>query len=371
MKLNMRKIMLLLVALTVAMPLTGCGDQRILEKLGFSQTSSYDLLDNNRLEIAVSMPKADPQARTQREVLSAIAASGKEARTKLAKLTNLLLVSGQLRNALFSMTLAKSGMIKHLDTFLRDPSISPRLKLSIVNGNAKQMLQKDYKQHPITGKYIDGILDKEAMGRTIPLTSLYSFTRDLYDDGIDPVMPVLRDSGEHINIDGVGLFRDDRYITMIPAKEGLIFAFLRGSFKQGEVSVQLNGKQSTGDTIMFSSLISRRKVKIGRDSTGAPSVHIHIKLKGSVLEYTGKLSLAEPSDRKRIEQQVAKKLTERGQNLIAYMQKNRVDSLGMGIPIRNHMSYAAWKKLNWPESYPSVKATCSFTVIINNTGKAE
>ncbi|SDX15444.1 Ger(x)C family spore germination protein [Paenibacillus sp. CF384] len=361
---------LLLAALTVA-SLIGCGDQRVLEKLGFSQVSSYDLKDNNMLEVAVSMPKAEPQARTQREVLSAIAVSSKEARSKLAKQTNLLLVSGQLRNTLYSMALARNGLEQHMDTLVRDPSISPRIKISIVNGNAKQMLEKEYKQHPITGKYIDGILEKEATGRSIPQTSLYSFMRDLYDDGIDPVAPVLRDAGEHINIDGVGLFREDRYITMIRARDGLIFSFLKESFKRGEISIHLTGEENERNTITLSSLTSRKKVKVGHDASGLPTLHIQIQFSGTVLEYTGKGSLSEAGNRKRVEQQIAKQLTARGQKLIDFMQKNRVDSLGMGISVRNRMSYAAWQKLNWMETYPSIQATCGFTAVISNTGKAE
>ncbi|RAP77661.1 Ger(x)C family spore germination protein [Paenibacillus montanisoli] len=362
----------LLPALVLAVVMTGCGDQRVLEKLGFSQTSSYDIADHDLTEFAVSIPRAEPQAQTKREVLSAVAPSGKEARIKLARQTNLLLVSGQLRNTLFSVAIARNGMEKLLDTLVRDPSVSPRLKISIVNGNAKKLLEKEYKQHPVTGKYIDGLLEKEAIGRTIPLTTLYSFTRDLYDDGIDPVAPVLKDEGDHIKIDGIGLFRDDRYMTKIPPSEGLVFAFLRGSFKQGEVSVHLTEeKNSAKSAIMFSSILSRRSVKVRRDASGTPSIHYHIKMKGAVLEYTGNASLAEDSEREQIERQVAKELTRRGEAIIKHMQQNRVDSLGMGIAVRNRMSYAAWKKLNWPEVYPEVKATCSFNVLINNIGKVE
>ncbi|WP_308635044.1 Ger(x)C family spore germination protein [Paenibacillus silvisoli] len=362
----------LLLAAVLAATMTGCGDQRVLEKLGFTQTTSYDLADKDQLEITVSIPKAEPRAKTQRELLSATAPSSKEARIKLARQTNLLLVSGQLRNAIFSMAFARKGMEKHIDTLVRDPSISPRLKISIVNGNAKVLLRKDYKEHPITGRYIDGILEKESIGRSIPVTTLYSFTRDLYDDGIDPVAPILKDAGDHINVDGIALFRGDRYITKIPAGEGLVFAFLRGSFKQGEISVNLPDDTSSGSSsIMLSSLLSRRTVTVRWDASGTPSVHFYIRMKGSVLEYTGSGSMADDADRKKIEQSVAKELTRRGQMLIDLMLKNRVDSLGMGIAVRNRMDYAAWKALNWLDNFPKVKATCSFDTLINNTGKVE
>src|SRR5687768_13925788 len=100
---------LLATVLLICM-LTGCAnDQRILEDLGMIQSNAYDLAENNKLRVVTSIPVARPDAKTKsgRMVLSTITDSSKSARLSFSRKTELLVVSGQLRNALFGMSLAK------------------------------------------------------------------------------------------------------------------------------------------------------------------------------------------------------------------------------------------------------------------------
>ncbi|SEM60291.1 Ger(x)C family spore germination protein [Paenibacillus sp. OV219] len=360
----------ILGSMLIVLLLAGCGDQRILEKLGFMQANSFDLAENGQLEVAITMPKAEQKTSAQRVVLSTKARTGKEARMKLTREINLQIVSGQLRNSLFGMSLARNGLLKHLDTYQRDPSISPRVKLTIVRGSAKKMLEQSYIQHPIISRYIEGLLQKEAAGRSIPVSTVYTFIRDYYDDGIDPVMAVLRNKDNNIIIDGVALFHDDRYVAEIPADDGLVFSFLRGSFKQGDLSIHLNeGGANGGDTVMLTSIVSNRKVKVKRGAGGKPELTIKVSLKGTVIEYTGDHSITQPTEKRLLEKGMEKALNGRGDRLISLMQKNNADGLGLGISVRSHSSYREWKKMKWPEMYPSVKAKCVFSIEILNAGK--
>ncbi|REE78920.1 spore germination protein [Paenibacillus taihuensis] len=358
-----------LICMLLLLFMPGCGDQRILEKLGFVQASSYDLGENGQLEVTITMPKADQNAGQRRDVLSLMARTGKEARVKLTRESNLQLVSGQLRNSLFGMSLARKGLLKHLDTFQRDPSISPRVKLSVVRGNAKSMLERNYPNQPIISRYIEGLLQKESMGQNIPVSTLYTFIRDYYDDGIDPVMPVLRNKSDNIIIDGIALFRGDKYIAEIPADDGMVFSFLRGSFKLGELSIHLSEGEPGGDTVMITSIVSKRKVRVSRSAEGAPEITIQVRLKGTVIEYTGGLSLDRPAEKHTLEKQIDKELVKEANEMIAFMQKHKTDAIGIGIAVRNHMSYGAWKQMKWPEMYPTVKVKCNFHFEIMNAGK--
>lgn len=357
-----RSVLLLLL-------LAGCGDQRILEKQGFMQASSFDLAGNGQLEVAISLPKAAEKAGTRRDVLSAKGRTVKEARVKLTRQTNLQLVSGQLRNSLFGMSLARKGLLKHLDSFQRDPAISPRVKLSIVRGNAKALLERSYINHPVISKYIEGLLQKESAGQNIPVSTVYSFVRDYYDDGIDPVMPMIKVQDDNVVIDGVALFHDDRYVAEIPADDGLVFSFLRGSFSQGDLSIHLDVGGPGGDTVMMTSIIAKRKVKVSRGSNGKPAFTIYVDLKGTVIEYTGSHSLSRTSEKQLLEKEIERALVKRADKLIAFMQKHNADSLGLGISARSRSSYGAWQKLKWPETYPAVQARSSFSIEIMNTGK--
>lgn len=349
--------------------LTGCGNQRILERIGFLQITTYDLLPDGNLTIAILIPKADPDTAEKSEFLSTVARSSKEAKIHFSKRTNLLLVSGQLRNALFGESLAKAGLWNHIDTLIRDPSISPQVKISLVNGKGEEMIKKKYPQHPQTGKYIDLLIEKESAWQVIPKTTLYSFTRDYFDDGIDPVAPVIKDDGESVAIDGIALFRDDKYIVKIPVEEGIIFAFLKGDFKEGEIRLDLSEGSSKSNMVMMSSLVSARKIDVKRNALGKPVVNITVEIKGSVLEYTGKLKLSQAANRLQLERQISTMLSNRAMKMVELTKKNNVDSLGIGMHVRNHMSFDEWKQMDWDEEYPKVQINCNVKLKIKHFGE--
>jgi len=353
----------------LAMALTGCGDQRVLEKLGFTQTTAYDLLPNHQLKVTNSIPKTDPKAKTSREVLTTTATTSKEAKIHLSRQTDRLLVSGQMRNSLFSITLAKQGIWDYIDTLIRDPSIPARVKVIIVNGNAGRLLSKDYGQHPRTGQYIDRMLEKEAKAHAIPKTSLFKFTRDYYDDGIDPVAPLIKEGKRNILIDGVALFAKDKYITRIGTDDTMFFSLLYEDFKSGDINFNLGRSKGKPETVMFSYLVNKRKIRIHRDNAGKLHATIEIKIKGTVLEYTGGLHLSRDQDLRSLERKTSEHVNRNTERLIKLMQKHKVDSLGIGRYVRNHLSYAEWKQLDWRETFPQVDVQCLSTIKITNFGK--
>ncbi|WP_410514196.1 Ger(x)C family spore germination protein [Paenibacillus sp. BR2-3] len=350
--------------------LTGCdGDQRILENLGMVQTSSYDLGDNNKLRVTSSLPIPDPDATLKRIVLTAETDSIKEARLIFSNQTELDVVSGQLRNTLFGLNLAKDGLGSHIDTLLRDPSVALGVKVTIVNGEASELLAKNYKQHQDTGQYITRLLEKESTGNTIPKITLYEFSRDYNDDGIDPVAPLLKDAGEHAAVDGIALFQDDRYIMKIPAKDGLIFAIFRGTIKQGEIALDLEDSTGQKESVMFSSVSSKRKVKVHHLDRNRFKVDITASIQGSVLEYTGQHKLFKKDQRLELEKLIADHISSRAEQMIKEMQQNKVDSLGIGQYVRNSLSYAEWKNLDWRKVYPEIEVECHSKVLIKDYGK--
>lgn len=358
----------ILPLLVLSLLLVGCGDRRILERTGFIQSTSHDLLPNGNIQYGISLPISDIDHKINRKFLKTDADSAKQARIILARKTNLLLVGGQLRSVLFGMELAKRDIWEHMDTLIRDSTVSEQVKIAVINGDAATMLEKNFPANPRTSKYIDRLIEKESKGQTIPETTLYKFTRDYYDDGIDPIAPVLKDIGDSIIVDGIGLFQDGRYIDKIEPKDSLVFSMMRGSFRHGEVSLDLTKSDIDSKTIMLSSLNSSRSVRVIDKPGGTPTVKIEVELHASVLEYIGNLKISEDTDRKKLERVVSGLLMQRADQLLGFLQEKRTDSLGIGKFVRNRMSYAAWKALTWRDEYPRLSIQCSIRLKIKDFG---
>ncbi|KWX75387.1 Ger(x)C family spore germination protein [Paenibacillus jilunlii] len=358
-------LLLLLVLL-----LTGCNsDERILEKLGMVQTASYDLAENDRLKTVYSVPVIDPESSERRQLLKAVTDSLKEARVLLSKQIDLRLVSGQLRTVLFGLNLAKEGLGDHIDTLLRDPSIALGVQVAIVDGEAGELLSKSFKSNKDTGTFVNHLLEKESSSNIIPPTTLYAFTRDYHDDGIDPIVPIVKDQGDRAGISGIAFFQDGRFVMKIPSKDGIIFALLRGDIKQGELSINLGERNGRKVRVMFSSMLNKRKVSVQHLGDNRFKFIIADSIQGSVLEYTGHEDLSQSKKRHELERDVAEYIRGKAQEMVKKLQQNNVDSIGIGQYVRNSLTYKAWKSLDWSKVYPGVEVECRIKVTIKDYGK--
>ena len=372
---NYRIILVIMVILLV-----GCADQRILEELGFTHTISYDVADedsydeNKRLKIALSIPIASDEVKEKREILVTNANSSKEARTILSSETDRILVSGQLRNSLFGEELARKGIWDLIDTLVRDPAVGQNTKILVVSGEAFELLKKDYKQHPRTGEYIDRLIDKEVNSQAIPDVTIYHFTRDYFDDGVDPVAPLLKKNGEHLIIDGIALFNSDKYVTSIEPSKAVLFSILTKKFKEGQISVNLTGNgdddKSDKEMVMFSSVISKRKIHAEKSNDESQfKVNIKLTIHGSVLEYIGNKELGDDADRDELEKEMAKYIKKETEKMITDMQEHNVDSIGIGKYVRNSLTFEEWQELDWDEVYPKVEVAVDAELKIKDYGK--
>lgn len=92
-------------------------------------------------------------------------------------------------------------------------------------------------------------------------------------------------------------------------------------------------------------------------------------MQGSVLEYTGEDKLSDPATRHKLEEQIAKSITDKAEELIRQMQQAKTDALGIGRYVRNSLSYREWTSLDWREVYPQIEVECRARIIIKDYGK--
>jgi len=358
--------------------LSSCSDQNILEKLGFTQVLGYDAVSSlddqsdTSLEISISYPRPDQETGViTREYLNAISATSREGKGFLARQTELKLVNGQLRSVLFGESLAEKGIQEQIDTLLRDSAVSPRVKIVVVEGRANELIAKDYFPHSRPGQYIHRMLNKETNSQHIPKITLHEFARDYSDDGIDAIAPIIRDNGSTIIVDGIALFQEDQYKMKVNTEQAIIFNLLQAPIDYGEITIDLSELQKEEKThLLYTSLISKRKVRvISSYEDDQYSVNINLKIQGVVMEYAGDIQLEQPSERRKLEQWISNYIQAQAEQLIKELQKNNVDSIGIGKYVRNSLRHKQWSSLNWREIYPTVKVNIEVSSTIKDYGK--
>ncbi|GGD95285.1 Ger(x)C family spore germination protein [Paenibacillus nasutitermitis] len=372
----MRKKAILCLALCCCT--AGCRDEKIIEQLGFIRTIAFDTGSTNKngkqLRVTISIPKAEPPKESI--VLTSEAATSKEARSTFARENNRQVVSGQLQTVLFGEVLSQKGLWQHVDTLIRDPAIGNKVSLAVVEGDANQLLQREYAQYPSTGDYIENLIRSAYRTNEIPYSNLYTFTRDYFDKGIDPITPLVRAYKNAIRISGLALFREDRYVGKIESRNSLLFASLIGPVKAGDLSIPVPDGDGEGSDIVFMSFISsKRKVTVNAvhpiKSGSDLSVTIKLKIRGSLLEYSGKQNVQDSKVQRKLETQMNAYLEKEALTMIKNMQLLGADSMGIGQYARNKMGYAQWKEVDWHAFYSQTPIKVVVDMKIKDVGKVQ
>ncbi|RUS44623.1 Ger(x)C family spore germination protein [Cohnella sp. AR92] len=370
-----RACLLLLSIPLIASTVVGCSDQRVIEKLGFVRTIAYESGgegNEGKIKVTISIPKTN---NTEAIHYTAVSVTAREARILFDRQNERHIVNGQLRQVLFGETLAQEGLWPHIDSLLRDPTIGNRAHVLVVEGSAEQLLKRNYLQSGTAGEYIDNLIRIEKSSLDVADTSIHTFLRDYYDDGIEPVASIIKDNSYSILFNGIALFRQDKMVGKVSAEDLPYFGALHGRVKSGDLFTDFKGKQYASD---YSSMIffsSKRKVKvlsIPSESGGrAPKVVVKLNIIGSLLEYNGPMHVSDREEQVKLEAEIAKYVKERCETLIRQLQDARSDAIGIGQHVRNAMPYAAWKKLDWPETFSRAEIGVEVRVRIRNFGKMQ
>ncbi|MCM3000926.1 Ger(x)C family spore germination protein [Paenibacillus cellulositrophicus] len=366
----------LLMSLTAVMlMLTGCTDQHIIERAGFVRTLAYDLSgegENTKLRVTASIPKSNHEDAI---VYTTMAESGKKAKMIFDRQNNRRLVNGQLRQVVFGERLARKGVWSNMDTLTRDPSIGSRLHIIVAESDPHHILiRNDYPQGPTAGEYLDTLIRTEAKSGEIPDTTLYTFTRDYYDDGIDPVATILKEEKDSLSIDGIALFKNDQYVGKIDADDRMFFALLHHGVRAGDLNVSIQTDRNAEEQATLEYLSSKRRIKVlsTRDILeGRPiQVALRIRLSGSLLEYIGALDMKKRTDQRKLEAELEKTINRKCQKLIDHMQEKKSDPMGIGQYVRNSIPHSVWKQLKWEEVFSKADISVHVDVKIRDYGKS-
>jgi spore germination protein len=364
----MKRIIMILCVLVIA---TGCAQKRIIDDLALINAIGYDLSeeDEENLKVTATFPIITKDGKYDRKTLIVEGKSSKSAREILKHKTNMQLENGQLRVSLFGTELAKQGLLPQIDTFVRDPNIGSRVLLALGKPQASSILTLEIENEGQNATFLEQAITKlNSENRTINY-DIFQFLRDLYDDGIDPLLPAYKVEDDDIKYDGVGLFQNDKLIDYLnPTDSKLLFLF-RKKITHGELEQEIELEEGKKEQIMLSYVQTKHHIDVNSVAKGNLVATINIEIQGDVLEFTGKEDLSDPKIQMKAEKLISEQLKNKGNELIVQLQKMQVDPIGIGQHIRNHMKYKRWKELDWYNEYQNMEIKETITVKFSSNGK--
>lgn len=340
--------------------LSGCVEKEILDDINLERAVAFDYLGENKILGSVIIPVYLPDQGVKNVMYSDSSTISRDFLRDMQRQSEQPLVEGSLELALFSEKLAKRGIFEMIDYYQRDASIGSRLFLAVVDGEAKNILEGDYGER---GKaiYISNLLTHNIKERDLPDTNLQLFLFDYYQKGKTAFLPKLKKTEkDKVTITGVSLFKEGKVVETVKADDLFFFKLMVDKYSEGYQDVKI-GKHLA----LIRNIRSKHKLEVTKRNPY--EITMNIKIKGTVLEYTGnKLSRKEV---KEVEKSLEKKVNQKCEELVSRFQEKVIDPVGFGHFAKTQTRNFDFK--DWHNNYKNVKVTFKTDVVIAESGVIE
>ncbi|MCT8975066.1 Ger(x)C family spore germination protein [Clostridium sp. CX1] len=355
-----KKLITIMIMLSIAVFQTGCWDQKIYEKIGFMLQLGLELDEAGEVQYTTSVPLISPTVKAQEsqektEILTTKINLLREGRDKARQVSGKTIEGGKIQQIFFSEGMAMKGINNFLEVFLRSPENPLLANVIVVEGSPYELmkLSENFKNKPRPTFYVNGLLESARKNSYVPETRVSHFTILTCSKTIDPTTPLLRYSSEQIQVAGAALFSGDKMVGKIDIKDAALLNGLIGVKEdinyvyQGPYSYKEQEDIKSGAAIVMKN--KNRKIQV---TTEGDKTIINIKLdfKGYLNEYSGELDLTNPEDKKKLEDAVGQFLKKDYVKLLKYLSQVGSDPVGFGEILRTKEN-KYWKSIKWKDLY--------------------
>ncbi|XEC97429.1 Ger(x)C family spore germination protein [Paenibacillus tarimensis] len=360
---DMRKTFLFIVLSTL---ITACGDQNIVNNIKLVQTVGYDAVENG-VQSAVVIANYEEAENSKLEFFVTESNSVYDSIPRLNTKLDFPIEYGQLRMALFGETFARKGIETVIDSLIRGPKISSRMHLGVADRDALEILNvTENKRDPY---FLSDMIENNNRSGNLPLMNLHVTFFNFYGEGRDFYLPYFTVERGEVKIDGLALFKDDKFKTKIDIRDAFILKMLLENSKNGSIMVPVRApNQKRDDYFLMNSIGSKSRFQV--ISIGSPaSVSIRLKLDAQVKDVPKWIDLTSEDQCAWLEKIMGAYFEKEIQKFVSLCKKNNVDPLGFGDLIRSR-SYK-WDAREFQDHYEALKVIVSVKATIVQTGAGE
>jgi spore germination protein len=267
------------------------------------------------------------------------------------------IVAGSLDLAFFGKDVAREGIFRVLDVFLRDPSVGSRVQLAVVDGKALDIFKGKYGDRG-NSAYLTQLIEHNMTEQNLPLTNLHRFLAAFYQEGRDPYLPFLKKTKPYlVSITGIALFKAEKQVDLLSENKMFYFKLLVDKHTKGSVKV----KDKFGESSV-QSITSKTKIRL--INRNPYEFAVNTKINGFLTEHQERT--LKKDDIHKIEKQLEKQVNQECAKMIFQFQKKDIDPVGFGHIAKTRTRNFDFKK--WNQSYKSARFKITSDVNIIELG---
>jgi spore germination protein KC len=288
------------------------------------------------------------------------------AMNRIRTLTDKELDFGHMKLVVFGEEVAKEGVLSYLDWLQRSFDIQEICWLAVGKPSANEVLafRPRSERYPSNNLFLT--FDRTGTQSDLAVTQyLYSFYRELTEEGIDPMLPVITLVEQGMTIDHAAVFRGDKLLFHLTPDETRVMNHMHTNTPTIEWVVHFD----KDDPLKHAVLIGHKnRSSFQITESPEPTIRFRFNVKGILGELQPNQKLT-GENRGKVEAKLADKINRVAETLLVKLQKADADPVGFGLRYRaRHWDNTAAELRAWQSLYPRARFDISTQVEIRSTG---
>ncbi|WP_453991232.1 Ger(x)C family spore germination protein [Bacillus nitroreducens] len=356
-----RKGLIVIMLLLIIISLVGCARTKYVDKLSIIHVFGFDKDEEGNIIGTALFPeytksKSSDNSQFIEQKTDAVGLQ----RPKMSTHTVMPVALSKINVIVFGNDFAKSGVSDVIERLLLTPQIATNIQIAVSTQSAKETLKVLQK----TDLTLDDKIKQNMTGQQIPRTNLHVYLNHLYGEGVDPYVPMLTiDENNKIQVDRVGIFKDDKLKLHLNDTETFIFSILEDERTQGVYEIVLD-EESRKDVIIVQGFRSKSKWDWVKEEQ---QLNLTLHLTWSIMHHPDRFNLENPQDLETIKRMIKKNISKDIDELLNTFKENGVDPLGIGNIVRSQDRN--WdQKSFYDQQYPSLPININLDLEIIHSG---
>lgn len=384
-KVRLKFLIFLLLLPSITIFITGCWNQRDLNKLAIVSAIGIDKDEDQGVKVTVqivkpTVAKVGGAAKGGSEDKKAVWILSSKGRTVFDALRNMVKKSGRKlyypHNYVIILggQMAKEGVLSIMDWFNRDHEVRPLTWILVTKGNAEDIMRVQSELEKIPADHISRMLKEYgAVSQTVTI-NLMEFYNQLLSEGTQPVagrIELKKANGEdELKLEGSGVFRKDRLSGWLDPLETRGYLWIRDKVKSGIVTVPCQENKEKLVSLEIIKASSKIKPLMKK---GELHFSIQINVESNLGEQTCNTMEVKAETISYLEDELNAAIKNEIETVINKSQEDfKEDIFGFGMAVMRQYP-KEWNELkdNWDETFSRLEIEVVVNSIIRRVGMVE
>ncbi|MCA0173361.1 Ger(x)C family spore germination protein [Bacillus sp. RAR_GA_16] len=374
----MKKTLYLSIVFSVSLLfLTSCWDQELLKESKLIYGAGFDYENENEIRTTfvvrnLGVPVSQGGVYSNR-VLSVVGSSPRDTRLRMDRIISKQVTASKNQLILLGDEVAKHDIDHMFDILYRDPKSPLDARVAVVDGRAEDIFNLDHIGDTLITEFSTNLIKGAENKTEAPRMTVEKAFRYSHDIGQDYAFPYIsyNEEVDAPEISGIALFHQSKYtgVVLPPFDATLLLLMADAKSKKASIVEKIGKDHDKGfltQTVTINLQNTKSDITYSFEGGKVSKAVVHLEVRGNIEEYPQN-HLFKESQVEEIADELSKKLTERGNELLAKLQEANCDFLGIGRDL-NAYHHEAWHPKQWNQEYPEVDLEAKVKVKISETG---